>query len=50
VAKWTGLGLIGVYGFAGARLSVAGLPAALLQATAVALIGAVLIALKTLVH
>jgi hypothetical protein len=50
VAKWTGLGLIGVYGFAGARLSGAGLPAALLQATAVALIGAALIALKTLVH
>ena len=26
VAKWTGVGLIGVYGFAGARLSGAGLP------------------------
>jgi hypothetical protein len=50
VAKWTGLGLIGVYGFAGARLSGAGLPAALVQAAAVALIGAVLIALKSLVH
>lgn len=50
VAKWTGLGLIGVYGFAGARLSGAGLAAALVQATAVALIGAAVIVLKSLVH
>jgi hypothetical protein len=50
LAKWTGLGLIGVYGFAGARLSGAGLTTALMQATAVALIGAVLIVLKSLVH
>lgn len=50
LAKWTGLGLIGVYGFAGARLSGAGMAVALLQATAVALIGAVLILLKALVH
>jgi hypothetical protein len=50
LAKWTGLGLIGVYGFAGARLSGAGLTTALLQATAVALIGAALIVLKSLVH
>jgi hypothetical protein len=50
VAKWTGLGLIGVYGFAGARLSGADLPKALVQAAAVALIGAALILLKSLVH
>jgi hypothetical protein len=50
LAKWTGLGLIGVYGFAGARLSGASLTTALIQATAVALIGGALIALKALVH
>jgi hypothetical protein len=50
LAKWTGLGLIGVYGFAGARLSGARMTVALLQAAAVALIGAVLIALKAIVH
>ena len=50
VAKWTGVGLIGVYGFAGARLSGAGIPGALLQAAAVAMIGALLIGLKSLVH
>jgi hypothetical protein len=50
VAKWTGLGLIGVYGFLGARLSGAGLAAALGQAAAVALIGGLLILLKSLVH
>ena len=50
LAKWTGLGLIGVYGFAGARLSGGGLVKSLLQGAAVALIGAFLIALKSLVH
>jgi hypothetical protein len=50
VAKWTGLGLIGVYGYAGARLSGAGLATSLVQAGAVALIGAALIVLKSLVH
>jgi hypothetical protein len=50
VAKWAGLGLIGLYGFAGARLSGAGLRASIIQATAVALIGAALIGLKALVH
>jgi hypothetical protein len=50
VAKWSGLGLIGLYGFAGARLSGAGLPASLAQAAAVALIGGFLIALKALIH
>ena len=50
VAKWAGLGLIGLYGFAGARLSGAGLRASIFQATAVALIGAALIGLKAVVH
>jgi hypothetical protein len=50
IAKWTGLGLIGVYGYAGARLSGAGVGVSLVHAAAVALIGAVLIVLKSLVH
>jgi hypothetical protein len=50
LAKWSGLGLIGLYGFCAARLAGAGLPAALLQATAVALVGGFLIGLKALVH
>jgi len=50
VAKWAGLGLIGVYGFAGARLSGAGMRKSILQAAAVALIGAALIGLKAVVH
>jgi hypothetical protein len=50
LAKWTGVGLIGVYGYAGARLSGARTRLALAQAAAVALIGAALILLKSLVH
>ena len=50
LAKWSGVVLVGVYGFAGARLSGARLPVALAQAAAVALIGAALIVLKSLVH
>ncbi|MGH2837287.1 MAG: hypothetical protein ACRDJY_02925 [Thermoleophilaceae bacterium] len=50
VAKWAGLGLIGLYGFAGARLSGNGRFNSLLKGTGVALIGAVLIGLKALVH
>lgn len=50
VAKWAGLGLIGVYGFAGARLSGAGFAASVIKATGVALIGAALIGLKAVVH
>jgi hypothetical protein len=50
VAKWTGLVLIGAYGYAGARLSGAGIVASLMRAGMVALIGAFLIALKALVH
>jgi hypothetical protein len=50
LAKWTGLGVIAVYGFAGARASGTGMLGSLLQAAAVALIGGFLIALKALVH
>jgi hypothetical protein len=50
IAKWSGLGLIGFYGFCAARLSGMGVPAAVMQATAVAAIGGVLIGLKALVH
>jgi hypothetical protein len=50
LAKWSGLGLIGFYGFAAARLSGARLPMCLLQAVGAALIGALLIAMKALLH
>jgi hypothetical protein len=50
LAKWSGLGLIGLYGFAAARLAGTGLMAALAHAAAVALIRAVLIGLKALIH
>jgi hypothetical protein len=50
IAKWTGLGLIGLYGFVAARFAGASLFAALLQALAVAAIGAIMIAVKALVH
>ena len=50
VAKWSGLGLIALYGFAGARMSGTSPLRSLLQASAVALIGGLLIALKALVH
>ena len=49
-AKWTGLGLIALYGMVGARAAGAGMVAALIQGSAVALIGGALIALKALVH
>jgi hypothetical protein len=50
LAKWTGVGLIGVYGFAGARLAGSGLLVSIIQALGVALIGIFLILLKALVH
>jgi hypothetical protein len=50
VAKWTGLGLIALYGILGARVSGAGVVGSLIQGSAVALIGGALIALKALVH
>ena len=50
VAKWAGLGLIGLYGFAGARLSGNGRLKSVLKATGVALIGGLLIGLKAIGH
>jgi hypothetical protein len=50
VAKWSGLGLIGGYGFCAARLAGAGVAASFLQALVVAGIGGLLIAIKALVH
>jgi hypothetical protein len=50
VAKWSGVALIGFYGFAGARLVGDSLGTSLLHGLAVALIGALLIGLKALVH
>jgi hypothetical protein len=50
LAKWSGIGLIGFYGYAAGRLAGAGHRGALVQGLAVAAIGGVLIALKALVH
>jgi hypothetical protein len=50
VAKWTGLALIGFYGYWAARFSGAPVPRALLQGAVVALVGGALIALKALLH
>jgi hypothetical protein len=50
VAKWSGLGLIGFYGFWGARFAGAEWHRALVKGALVALIGAGLILLKSLVH
>jgi hypothetical protein len=49
-AKWSGLGLIGFYGYWAARFAGAPIPRALAQAAAVAAIGGILIAFKALVH
>lgn len=50
LAKWSGIALIGFYGFCAARLAGDGMVSALLQAAAVMAIGAVLIAFKAVVH
>ena len=50
LAKWTGLGLIGFYGYWAARFAGATQHGALLKGALVALIGAGLIVLKSLVH
>jgi hypothetical protein len=50
VARWTGLGVIGFYGYWAARFAGAPVPRALAQAAAVAAIGGLLIAFKALVH
>jgi VIT1/CCC1 family predicted Fe2+/Mn2+ transporter len=50
IAKWSGLGLIGFYGYWAARFSGARPLEALVKGALVALVGAGLIALKALVH
>jgi hypothetical protein len=50
LARWSGLGLIGFYGYWAARFSGASVLGALLRAAAVALVGGALIALKVLLH
>ena len=50
LAKWSGLGLIGLYGYFGGRLSGRSVPASILHALAVGLIGGFLIAFKALLH
>jgi len=50
VAKWSGVGLLGFYGFSAARLAGGGLSASALRGLAAGLIGAFLIGLKALLH
>jgi len=50
IAKWTGLGLIGFYGYWAARFAGAHAGRALVKGALVALVGAGLIALKAFVH
>ena len=50
VARWSGLGLIGCYGYAAGRLAGARRLTCVLQALAVTAIGGVLIAVKALLH
>ena len=50
IAKWSGLGLIGFYGYWAARFSGATRGGALVKAAMVALVGVGLIALKAVVH
>ena len=49
-AKWSGLGLIGFYGFWAARFAGAPVPRALAQAAVVSAVGGIVIAFKALVH
>jgi VIT1/CCC1 family predicted Fe2+/Mn2+ transporter len=50
IAKWSGVGLIGFYGFSAARLAGEDLSSSALRSVAVGLIGAFLIGLKALLH
>jgi hypothetical protein len=50
LAKWSGLGLIGAYGYAAGRLSGAAVGRSLLHGLAVGAIGAAVIIIKALVH
>ena len=49
-AKWSGLGLIALYGYLGAHLSGRSQAASIIYAFAVGLIGGFLIGLKALLH
>ena len=49
-AKWSGLGLIGAYGFCAARLAGARLAVSLVHALVVGVIGGLLIVIKALIH
>jgi hypothetical protein len=49
-AKWTGLGLIGFYGYWAARFAGSPVPRALLQAAMVAAVGGAVIVFKALLH
>jgi hypothetical protein len=49
-AKWSGLGLIGLYGFGAARLAGVGLAGSVLHSVVVGGVGGMLIALKALLH
>jgi mannose/fructose/N-acetylgalactosamine-specific phosphotransferase system component IIC len=50
IAKWSGLGLIGLYGYFGGRLSGRSVSGSILHALGVGLIGGFLIAFKSLLH
>jgi hypothetical protein len=50
LARWSGLGLIGGYGFFAARLAGSGVVRSLLNALLVVVLGALLIIAKALVH
>ena len=50
IARWSGLGLIGFYGYAAGRLAGASQLACVLQALAVAAIAGALIVVKALLH
>ena len=50
IAKWSGLALLGLYGYFGGRLSGRSVPGSILHALAVGLIAGFLIAFKALLH
>jgi hypothetical protein len=50
LAKWSGLGLTGFYGYWAARLAGTPVPRALVQAAMVAAVGGVIIVVKALLH
>jgi hypothetical protein len=50
IAKWSGLGLIGFYGYWAARFAGAPVTRALVQAAVVSAVGVAVIALKALLH